>query len=116
MPNQFTPVTTSDSKAALNQINVNFRKLDAEAITKKFGSGDNTVIIGKVGERTGTQFGDIAGNGIFQGRYQDNPARFGTLYYQNGVAVALQGQAPDDGRMGFWEVKSGFDVLTQLGG
>jgi len=114
MPNQFTPVTTSDSKAALNQINVNFRKLDAEAITKKFGSGDNTVIIGKVGDRTGTQYGDISANGIFTGRYADN--RFGTIYYQNGVPVALDGQAPDDGRMGHWTVKPGQNVLTQLGG
>jgi len=116
MPNQYTPVNTSDSKAALNQINVNFRKLDAEAVTKKFGSGDNTVIIGKVGDRAGTQFGDINGNGIFTGRYQDNPARFGTLYYENGVPVALDGQAPDDGRMGKWQVKTGFNVLSQLGG
>jgi len=116
MPNKYTPVTTSDVKMALSQINNNFRNLDAEAVTKKFGSGDNTVIIGKVGDRTGTQFGDISGNGIFQGRYQDNPARFGTLYYQNGVPYALQGQSPDDGRIGSWQVKPGFNVLTQLGG
>lgn len=116
MPNQYTPVTTSNQQAALNQINSNFRKLDAEAITKKFGSGDNTVIVGKIGDRAGTQYGDTPQNGIFTGRYQDNPARFGTLYYQNGVPISLDGQAPDDGRQGKWQVKTGFNVLTQLGG
>jgi len=116
MPNQFTPVTTSDQKAALNQINNNFRKLDAESVTKKFGSGDNTVIIGKIGDLAGTQYGDISSNGIFTGRYQDNPARFGTLYYQDGVPIALQGQAPDDGRQGSWQVKPGKNVITELGG
>lgn len=116
MPNSYTPVTTSDVKTGFNQINNNFRKLDSEAITKKFGSGDNTVIIGKIGDLTGTQFGDITVNGIFQGRYQENPARFGTLYYQDGVPVALDGQAPDDGRVGHWTVKTGKNVLTELGG
>ena len=116
MPNQFTPVTTSDQKAALNQINNNFRKLDQESVTKKFGSGDNTVIIGKIGNKTGTQYGDISESGIFTGRYQENPARFGTLYYQGGVPIALDGQAPDDGRMGHWTVPVGKNVLTELGG
>ena len=114
MPNQYTPVTTSDSKAALNQINTNFRKLDAEAITKKFGSGDNTVIIGKVGDKAGTQFGDISGNGIFTGRYQDNPSRFGTVYYQDGIPIALDGQAPNDGRMGHWIVPAGNNVFDAI--
>lgn len=116
MPNQFTPVTTANQAAALNQINNNFRKLDAESVTKVFGNGDNQVIIGKVGSNAGTQYGDISKNGIFTGRYRDSPARFGTLYYQDGVPVALQGQAPDDGRMGSWQVKPGKNVLTELGG
>lgn len=117
MPNQFSIVGANSSNAAqLQAINNNFRKLDAEAVTKKFGSGDNTVIIGKVGSLTGTQFGDLSENGIFQGRYQENPSRFGTIYYQNGIPVALDGQAPDDGRMGHWTVKTGKNVLTELGG
>jgi len=137
MPNQFTPVTTSDQKAAFNQINNNFRKLDAESVTKKFGSGDNTVIIGKIGDSTGLQVGDSSGSYVlygraadgrigtfqfiderlvrFDGQYRDN--RFGTLYYDtNGIPISLDGQAPDDGRQGHWTVPIGKNVLTELGG
>lgn len=114
MPNQFTPITTSNQSAAFNQINNNFRKLDSESVTKSFGSGDNQVIIGKVGDKTGTQYGDISKSGIFTGRYQDSPARFGTLYYQGGVPIQLDGQAPDDGRMGRWTVPVGKNVLSEL--
>lgn len=117
MPNQFSQVGPNSSTIAqLQAINNNFRKLDAEAVTKKFGSGDNTVLIGRIGDTAGTQFGDISASGIFSGRYRDNPARFGTLYYQDGIPVALDGQAPDDGRMGHWIVPAGQNVITALGG
>ena len=116
MPNSFTQINTSSSTAAqLNQINQNFSKLDAEAVTKKFGKGANQVIVGRTGDGTvGLVVGDITGDAIVYGKYR--PDRFGTLYYQDGIPVALDGQAPDDGRMGHWTAKPGQNVLTLLGG
>lgn len=104
----------SNLSAVINQINKSFSVLDAEVLTKKFGSGANTVIIGRIGDRTGVQFGILSDDGIFDGQYA--PGRFGRLYYQNGIPVSLDGQAPDDGRMGHWTVPAGVSVLAQLGG
>lgn len=115
MPNSFTRINPgSDIKAAMNQVNQNFAKLDREAVTKKFGQGDNQVVIGKAGNYTGMVVGDISTNAIIFGRYRED--RLGTLYIQNGVPTELQGQAPDDGRMGHWIAKPGENVITLLGG
>jgi hypothetical protein len=121
MPNRFQSIApTSDLSTIVNAINQNFAVLDNEAVTKKFGSNDNTVIIGAISgtattpTRAGMVVGDITKDGIFYGRYADS--RYGTLYYQDGVPVRLDGMAPDDGRMGSWQVNTGQNVITQLGG
>lgn len=116
MANRFQSINSSSNISAIvNQVNKNFGTLDREAVTKKFGQGDNTVIIGKIDDnRVGLVVGEITGNAIVYGKYRAD--RFGTLYYQAGIPVRLEGQAPDDGRMGSWQVRPGENVLTQLGG
>ena len=116
MANRFQSINSSSNMSAIvNQVNKNFGALDREAVTKKFGQGNNTVIIGRIdADRVGLVVGETSGNAIIYGKYRED--RFGTLYYQNGIPVRLEGQAPDDGRMGSWQVRPGENVLTQLGG
>lgn len=114
MPNIFQIVSSADFKAAINTINQNFRRLDAEAVTKKFGAGGNQVIIGKAGDVIGMVVGDLAGDAIIYGKYRDD--RFGTLKIQGGVPVALDGQHPVDGHQGTWIASPGKNVITELGG
>lgn len=115
MPYRFTPISSSANLPAIvNQVNRNFQSLDSEAVTKKFGQGDNQVIIGKAGEYVGMVVGDLNGDAVIFGRYQ--PDRIGTLYIENGVPVKLDGQAPDDGRQGSWQAEPGENVIELLGG
>lgn len=139
MPNKFNPVSAGTALPnAIAQFNKNFAELDREAVTKKFGSGDNQVIIGKAGDNVGLVVGesaesqvivgktdpfvgmvvgDIASDAIIYGIYQVTPeTRFGTLHLENGVPVELSGQAPDDGRMGHWIAAPGENVIELLGG
>ena len=97
MPNKFVPVNPgSDFKAATNQINRNFAELDREAVTKTFKGPNST-------------------NAIIEGRLPDG--KYGRLQSDpDGTRRILLGQAPDDGRQGFWITKSGKDVITELGG
>lgn len=115
MPNRYNPVgASSDMKSAIRQINSNFQKLDQEAVTKKFGQGDNQVIIGRSGEQIGMVVGQLDGNAIIYGRYKED--RLGTLKIEAGVPVALDGQHPVDGHQGNWIVPTGKNVITELGG
>ncbi len=115
MPNRYVNVNpNSGFSEAVNQINQNFRKLDSEAVTKKFGSGDNQVIIGKAGNYTGMVVGDLSTNAIIYGRYK--PDKLGTLHIQNGLPSELQGEHPVTGQMGHWISKPGLNVITELGG
>lgn len=115
MSNRFQPIQpSSDLRAIVNQINKAFGVLDLETVTKKFGTGSNTVIIGRIGDKAGIQFGILSEDGIFEGQYA--PDRFGRIKYQDGIPVSLDGQAPDDGRQGDWSTPAGVNVLTQLGG
>lgn len=115
MPNRFNPVNQRASlPQVINQFNQNMRKLDQEAVTKKFGQGVNQVIIGKAGERAGMVVGDLAGDAIIYGRYSDE--RFGTLRLEGGVPVALSGQHPVTGKQGEWIVSTGRNVIEELGG
>lgn len=142
MPNVFTPLgSDSNQQTIIAQLNNNFAQLDAEAVTKVFkGPNGTTAIMGQT-QRNTQQLGvqvqdssgntaslgvlssglmgyeiDIAGGGkILMGAYKSN--RFGTVFYDStGVARILQGQAPDDGRMGLWISKPGQDVIVLLGG
>ena len=115
MPNLFNPISTGSAQPdVINQINRNFAKLDAEAVTKKFGAGDNQVIIGKSGDYVGMVVGDIAGNAIIYGKYQSD--RLGTLHIQAGTPPELSGEHPVDGHMGHWIARTGSNVITELGG
>ena len=117
MPNRYTLVNGGDVNTLANQINQNFKKLDAEVTTKQFKDNNgNQLIIGQTSDQTlGMQ---ASKNGVIAmqvGKY--NATRYGQLFYDsNGVPIILIGQAPDDGRMGIWQVKPGQNVLTQLGG
>lgn len=115
MPNRFNIISAgADMRTIIAQVNANFAKLDQEAVTKKFGSGDNQVVIGKAGEYTGMVVGDPAGDAIIYGRYETD--RLGTLKTQGGVPVALDGQHPVDSHQGNWIVRPGYNVITELGG
>ena len=95
MPNRFTPISTKAStKAAIRQINDNFRQLDAETNSKTLiaGGGKNAMISGRLP------------NG-----------KYGELFYDaTGVPRILIGQAPKDGRPGIWVTKPGFNVLNEV--
>jgi len=87
MPNQFTPVNTSNQEAAFNQINNNFRKLDAESVTKSFG-GQNSpdkLLIGKTGEETlGISYKKDSVDKIVFGKLPDGT--YGLIFYDaNGI-------------------------------
>lgn len=67
------------------------------------------------GESVTKTFRQARGNAIVTGRLPWGG--YGTLYYDaNGIPNTLIGQAPDDGRMGIWQVKPGENVVTELGG
>jgi len=82
MPNQFTPVTTNNQAAAMNQINSNFRKLDAEAVTKVFGAQNNPdkVLIGKTGDSTlGLSYKKDDADKLVVGKLPDGT--YGIIFY-----------------------------------
>ena len=114
MPYSFMPINGGDLPSITNQMNRNFAKLDAEAVTKKFGKDENQVVIGKAGDYTGMVVGDVAGDAMIVGRYQSD--RIGTLYINDGIPSELSGQHPVDGHMGHWIATEGSNVITELGG
>jgi hypothetical protein len=116
MPNRFNRINPgSKPDDQMNQINQNFAKLDQETVIKKFGSSTDNLSIGKVGDnQLGMKVVQDGNQAIVFGKYKDD--RYGMLLYQDGVPILLIGQAPDDGRMGSWQVKTGYNVLTELGG
>lgn len=121
MPNTFNVVNSQASDASKwNQVNQNFAKLDAEAVTKKFGgpNSSNSVVIGKTGDDTiGMTVSQSGKSAMIVGKYQSNPDRYGVLIFDDdGNPVDLNGQAPDDGRPGHWVVPAGQNVLELLGG
>ena len=82
MPNSFTPITTGDQKAALNQINNNFRKLDAESVTKSFGGQNSSdkLLIGKTGDETlGVSYKNDGNDKIVFGKLPDGT--YGLIFY-----------------------------------
>lgn len=94
MPNRFTPINSSQAtKAALQAINKNFMMLDAEAFTKTVQTGGNAQLT--------------------SGKLPNG--RFGELFYDaGGMPRILIGQAPNDGRVGIWITKEGFNVLDEV--
>lgn len=94
--NRFQPLNPETNMSDLvNQINRNFKSLDAETYTKQIKNADKDAIL----------FGQLPG-GIY-----------GLLLYDvNGIPNILIGQSPDDKRMGIWVAKPGQNVLTLLGG
>lgn len=64
-------------------------------------------------EQTVKTFKQSGGNAIVQGRYADG--KYGNVFYDSTPdARILIGMAPDDGRMGIWVTKDGFDVVDEL--
>lgn len=142
MPNVFLPLgADSNQQTLISQLNNNFAQLDAETVTKVFkGPNGTTATMGQLARNTqelGVQVQDSSGNTaslgvlasglmgyeidisgggkIVMGAYKSN--RFGLVFYDStGMARILQGQAPDDGRMGLWISKAGQDVILLLGG
>lgn len=114
MSYRFNPISSgSDLQTVIREINRSLAKLDMEAVTKKFGKGENSVIIGKNGEQIGMVVGDLQGDAMIYGKYRDD--RMGTVKIENGVPVALDGQHPVDGHQGDWHVPPGKNVFTELG-
>lgn len=93
----FQPLSTRNSTGSnYDQVNNALRQMQKEQTTKVY-----------------KQAGGV--NAVVQGFYMKD--RYGTLYYDtNGIPSMLQGQAPDDGRMGFWQANPGENVITLLGG
>ena len=119
MPNRIGSISANASSAAKNQsINHALRILDREAVVKQFkGNQGESLTLGKTGDDTlGIKVTEGENITMVVGKYQSNPSRYGTLYYQDGVPLSLDGQAPDDGRIGRWTVPAGRNVLTELGG
>jgi len=114
MPFDIMPVNGGDLNSIVNQMNRNFAKLDQQTVTKKFGKGDNQVVIGRAGEYVGMVVGDVTGDAIIYGRYQED--RLGTLHIQDGIPTELSGQHPVTGAMGHWIARAGLNVITELGG
>lgn len=120
MPNRFLPVQGTNIPGIVSQINRSLAMLDKEVKSKQFKNANTgeTVIIGDTGNGT---LGTLIMNGdvpvMMDGKYRDNPARYGKIFYDsNGIPISLDGQAPDDGRIGKWVVKPGQNVITLLGG
>jgi hypothetical protein len=118
MPNRVNLINPNATQGAQVQtMNQALRVLDREAVVKKFnGNSGESLIIGKTGDDTlGVQAKQGDNIAMQIGKY--NATRYGMLFYDaNGIPIILIGQAPDDGRMGMWQVKPGQNVLTQLGG
>lgn len=119
MPNKFQPINPGTSPSAMAaQMNANFARLDRETVTKVFKGATQTQYI-QGQQADGVRFGSLMQVGgvdrYFTGLYREG--RFGTISYdENGVPIALDGMAPDDGRIGKWVVKPGQNVIAQLGG
>lgn len=118
MPNRFNVAQGGDLRSVTNTMNQNFAMLDKEVESKVFfdRATNTTLTLGKTGDTTsGMQavVNDLTAMHI--GKYDSN--HYGILLYDaSGVPVVLIGQAPDDGRMGSWQVKPGRNVITDLGG
>ena len=95
MPNRFTPLSSKSKLSSIvQQINANFRQLDAETNSK-------TIIAG--GGRNAMQSGRLP-NG-----------RYGEIFYDDtGTPRILIGQAPKDARPGIWITKAGYNVLEEV--
>jgi hypothetical protein len=117
MPNVFKRINSTTSMPGMvAQINDNFAKLDRESTTKQFKDNQgNTMLLGNLQDgQFGMSLLDANGSGLFIGLYMEN--RFAKIAYEDGVPISLDGMAPDDGRIGFWVVEPGQNVITQLGG
>lgn len=118
MANRFQTISSNASMPAIvTQINRSFKMLDNENKIKQFKSTTGaTMLQGSIDDnRFGTLFkqGDV--DVMFDGFYRSD--RYGKIRYDSsGIPVALDGQAPDDGRTGNWIVKPGKNVITELGG
>lgn len=90
----FQPLNTSNSLGSnYGQVNNMIRQLDKEQTVKTFRQA--------------------SGNAIINGRYADG--KYGNVFYDSTPdARILIGMAPDDGRMGIWVTKDGFDVVDEL--
>lgn len=95
MPNRFTPLSSKSKLSSIvQQINANFRQLDAETNSKTImaGGGKNAMLSGRLP------------NG-----------RYGEVFYDaSGTPRILIGQAPQDGRPGVWITKAGYNVLDEV--
>ena len=118
MPNKFLSLNSGTSLPNLvAQLNRNFSSLDSDSVTKVFKGPGAQLIQGQLPD--GVRFGTLMQvNGVdryFTGLYRES--RFGTISYDEaGVPIALDGMAPDNGRIGKWVVKPGKNVITLLGG
>jgi hypothetical protein len=118
MANRFQTISSNASLPAIvTQVNRSFKVLDNENRLKEFRSTTGaTMLQGSIdNDRFGTLFrqGDL--DVMFDGFYRSD--RYGKIMYDSsGVPIALQGQAPDDGRTGEWFAKPGQNVITLLGG
>ena len=99
MPNRFMPLNPGSSLPdIIAQINKNFAALDNESVTKKFGQGDESVIIGKKADGTiGLSFSQEGGDEITIGRGTDGSIGL-RFRDQAGVEVLVGKKA--DGSLG----------------
>ena len=95
MPNRFTPLSSKAKLPAIvQQVNANFRQLDAETNSKTIMAGGGR-------------------NAMLSGRLPNG--RYGEVFYDStGTPRILIGQAPRDGRPGIWITKAGFNVLNEV--
>jgi len=116
MPNQFTPVTTTNQQAALNQINNNFRKLDAESVTKTFGgqNQDEKLLIGKTGDSTlGLSYKKDEQDKIVVGKLPDGT--YGIIFYDNDGLPSIYMSITADGVPVLKVAKEGKDASSASG-
>lgn len=116
MPKRFNIIQSNDVAALKNQINQNFAMLDKEVETKTFfdrNTGEQ-LIIGNTGNDTSGMTMKGEENEILTiGRFAQS--RYGLIGYDStGTARILLGMSPDDGRMGLWITKDGYDVIDLL--
>lgn len=91
----FKPLSSSNRFSTnTNQLNDMIRRLEKEQQAKVFNGPNNS-------------------NAIIIGRYAANLYGFVQADSSNERHILL-GQAPDDGREGFWIIKTGYDVIDEL--
>lgn len=114
MPNQFTPVNSSGSQQSLvNAINTNFRKLDAESVTKSFGgqNSEDKLFIGKTGQDTlGLAYKKNEKDKVIVGKLPDGT--YGIIFYDDNDIPIIYMSVDADGKPTMKVAKSGKNAQT----